>query len=68
MVGLTALVAGVALALPYLPRGGWFDLVPLNPEILAAVLGITAAYLVATEAAKRVFFRRFTPSVGLKAA
>ncbi len=68
MVGLTALVAGFALALPYLPMGAWFDLVPLNPEILVAVLVITAAYLVVTEAAKRAFFRRFTASVGLKAA
>lgn len=68
MLGLTVAVSALAVALPYLPMGRWFALVPLNPEILVAVVVITALYLGVTEAAKRAFFRRFTASVGLKAA
>lgn len=62
MLGLTAAVAAFAIVLPYSPAAAWFDLVPLKPAILGSVLGITAAYLTATEAAKRWFFQRFRPT------
>jgi len=48
----------VALALPYLPRAAVFDFEPLPAAVLAAVLGITAAYVLVTELAKRGFYRR----------
>lgn len=53
----TTLVVGVAtVALPFTRLGPAFGLVPLSPTVLAAMGGITAAYLAATEAAKRWFF------------
>jgi len=52
----TLAVALVALALPYLPRAAVFDFEPLPAGVLAAVLGITAAYVLVTELAKRAFY------------
>ncbi len=55
----TALVAAVALAWPFVPPlAGMFDLVPPPPALLASMLGIVAAYLAATELAKRFFMPR----------
>jgi len=51
----TAAVAGLTLVLPWLPGAAWFDFVPLPPQVLAAVLAITAAYAGASELAKRRF-------------
>jgi Mg2+-importing ATPase len=48
-------VAIVALALPYLP--GPFGFVPLRAELVAALLGITASYLLVSEIAKQRFFK-----------
>jgi len=53
----TLAVAVVTLALPYLPGAAVFDFEPLPAGVLAAVLGITAAYVLVTELAKRVFYR-----------
>ncbi|HXZ52587.1 MAG TPA: magnesium-translocating P-type ATPase [Burkholderiales bacterium] len=47
----------VALALPYLPHAVVFDFEPLPAKLLGAVLAITAAYVLATELAKRRFYR-----------
>lgn len=58
MLAATLLVAAVALLLPWVPPGRLFGFVPLPPDILAAVLGITLAYVAATEAVKRWFFGR----------
>ncbi len=49
-------VGAVALALPYLP--GPFGFVPLRLELVAALLGITAAYLMTSELVKQRFFAR----------
>jgi Mg2+-importing ATPase len=49
----TLVVGAVALATPYLPGREWFDFVPLPWSVLAAILGITLAYAVASELAKR---------------
>lgn len=63
----TGAVALVAVALPYTPAGALFGFVFLPPAMLAAVLAITAAYVVATEGFKRVFFaerRAARPAAG----
>ncbi|MGM9488169.1 magnesium-translocating P-type ATPase [Ideonella sp. YS5] len=52
----TALVAGVALAWPFIPPlAAVFGLVPLPPAMLASVLLVVAAYVAATELVKRRF-------------
>lgn len=53
----TLVVAGLAIALPYLgPVSRWFGLVPLPPHLLASALAIVALYIVATEIAKRRYY------------
>ena len=54
----TLLVAGTTIFLPYTRPGTLFGLVPLPAGFVALLLGITAAYLVASEAAKHIFYRR----------
>jgi Mg2+-importing ATPase len=56
LLGSTLLVAAATLALPYTPLAAPFGLVPLPPGFLALLLAITAAYLLASEAAKRRFY------------
>jgi Mg2+-importing ATPase len=51
-------VALVTIALPYTPLAPPLELVPLPASLLAIILGITAAYVVATELTKRVFWRQ----------
>jgi len=60
LVWSTLPIVVLTLALPYLPHGALFGLMPLPGTVLAAVLGITLLYLAATEYAKRGFYRRFT--------
>ena len=55
----TLLVAGTTIFLPYTPLGELFGFVPLPPGFVLLLLGITAAYLVASELVKGWFFRRF---------
>ena len=50
-------VVSVAVALPYLPLGAYFGLVPMPPAVLAVVAALTIAYLIVTEAAKHLFHR-----------
>jgi Mg2+-importing ATPase len=52
----SAAVAALALALPYAPFARLFDLVPLAPALLAALVGVTAGYVLASELAKRRFY------------
>jgi len=54
-------VVVLTLLTPWLPLGNLFALDPLPPAVLATVVGITLAYIGATEAAKRAFFRRLAP-------
>ncbi|MGA7983760.1 MAG: magnesium-translocating P-type ATPase, partial [Burkholderiales bacterium] len=59
-----------ALALPYLPHAAVFDFEPLPAALLGAVIGVTAAYVLVTEFAKRVFYRfptSGTPAPGSRA-
>ncbi|HWH73016.1 MAG TPA: HAD-IC family P-type ATPase, partial [Methylibium sp.] len=59
LLGLAAAVAAVALTLPWLgPLARALGLQPLPPALLGALLGIVVAYAAATEAVKRVFWRR----------
>ncbi|BCS32245.1 magnesium-translocating P-type ATPase [Luteitalea sp. TBR-22] len=55
LVSTIALIA-FALALPYLPGAGLVGFVPLPLPLLATVVGITTAYVGATELQKRWFF------------
>ena len=55
----TLAVAGATIFLPYTPLGALFGFVPLPLPFVLLLLGITGAYLVASEAVKGWFFRRF---------
>ena len=58
LAAATVAVAVLALALPYLaPVAGLLGFVPLPLPVLATLLGVVAAYVAATEAAKRWFWR-----------
>lgn len=59
MLVSTAVVGAVTLLLVLLPVGGVFGLVPIPAGLLLACLGITLAYTVTSELAKRWFFKRF---------
>jgi Mg2+-importing ATPase len=56
LVWTTVVVALVALALPALPGATVFGFVPLPLPLVGALLGITLAYVLATEAVKRRFY------------
>jgi Mg2+-importing ATPase len=63
-----AVVAGV-VCLPYIGWSKTFGFVPLPPLALAAVCGVTLAYLVAAETGKRWFYRlRLEPRSSLDRA
>lgn len=51
-------VALVTLALPYSPLSGILGFTPLPLSLLLVLLGITVAYITASEVAKRMFYRR----------
>jgi P-type Mg2+ transporter len=52
-----AATAALALALPFSPLAAAFQFVSLPPPLLGALLLLTLAYGLATEAAKRWFYR-----------
>jgi len=52
-------VVAVTLLLPYTGLGARVGLVPLPADFFLVLLGMVVVYLVAAEAAKRWFFRRF---------
>ncbi len=61
-------MALLGMALPYLPLAGEaFGLVPLNPGLVAATVGIALAYAAATEVAKRSFHRMQEAAMGDRA-
>jgi Mg2+-importing ATPase len=55
----TLVVAGATILLPYMSIGPIFGFVPLPPGFVLLLIGITGAYLVASELVKGWFFRRF---------
>jgi Mg2+-importing ATPase len=56
LVVATLITALLAVALPYLPGVAIFGFVPLPWPLLTVLLGVTAAYVAATELAKRLIF------------
>ncbi len=58
LLASTAAVAAVTLALPYLPFRALFGFVPLPAPLMLAMIGLTALYVVVTEAAKKYFYAR----------
>lgn len=62
----TVLVGLIAVGLPYAGSfAGLFGFAPLSWHLLVAMLGVTLAYVAATESAKR-FFYRDSPGAGLR--
>jgi Mg2+-importing ATPase len=61
LAGASVAVAGLALALPLTPVGGWFGLVPPPPAFYVFVAAAVASYLVLVEIVKRWFYRRLAP-------
>ena len=57
----TAAVTVLAFALPYLPFADALGFTTPTPALLAALVGITAFYVAATEATKRLLFQRISP-------
>lgn len=57
MMLVTALVAGITLALPYTPLGKLMQFTPLPGLTLLAIFGIVAVYFLSAEALKRWFYR-----------
>ena len=59
LLWISVAVAAAALALPYLPATQeLFDFVPLGPDVLALLVGITVAYVIANELIKSAFGKR----------
>jgi len=58
LLGTTAALVLVSLALPYFPGAEALGFVPLPGAVLAVVATITALYVLAAEATKRWFYRR----------
>jgi Mg2+-importing ATPase len=63
----TLAVALSVLALPWTPIAPALGLVPLDPSLLAALLGIVLAYLISAEALKRLFHRCLSRSASTAA-
>ena len=53
----TLIIAAATLLLPYSPFAALLNLVPLPPSLLALIGGITILYILASELAKRLFYR-----------
>jgi len=60
LLASTIALVAVALLLPSLPGVSALGFVPLPPVMLAVIVGITLAYVAATEIQKRWFFARQT--------
>jgi Mg2+-importing ATPase len=58
LVWSAAVVAALALALPYIWLGRMFGFVPLPASIMLAIIGITLSYVLVSELTKKIFFRR----------
>ncbi len=54
----TFMVISLALLLPYLPSHALFGFVPLPASMVLGMIGLTLAYIVAVELAKKIFYAR----------
>ncbi|HWL63222.1 MAG TPA: magnesium-translocating P-type ATPase [Steroidobacteraceae bacterium] len=61
LLGLTAAVCAIAIALPYLPFAALFGFTAMPAPLLLSLLAISALYVAATEVAKRPFYRTRPP-------
>jgi len=59
MLGITALVAAITLALPYTPLAGMLGFTPLPAIYLLVIFGIIVMYFLSAEFTKRWFYRKF---------
>jgi Mg2+-importing ATPase len=59
MLGMTLLIAGITLVLPYTPLAGLLGFAPLPVTYLLSVFGIIVLYFLSAEWVKRWFYRRF---------
>jgi Mg2+-importing ATPase len=57
LIGTTAAIVVLALALPYLPGSALLGFVPLPPSLLGLIILITLIYVFSAEATKRFFYR-----------
>ena len=58
LLGSSACIIVLALMLPYLPFSSIFGFVPLPAPLVLAMIGLTAAYVVVVELAKKSFYGR----------
>jgi Mg2+-importing ATPase len=54
----SAIMIGDTLVIPYLPIDAIFGFVPLPVPLTLAMIGLTLAYVVAVEIAKKFFYAR----------
>lgn len=59
MLGMTLLVAGITIVLPYTPLAGLLGFAPLPLTYLLSIFGIIALYFLSAELAKHWFYKRF---------
>jgi P-type Mg2+ transporter len=60
LLASTLIFVAITVVLPYLPFISVFGFVPLPAPLMLAMLGLTALYVVATEATKKYFYSRVT--------
>jgi len=66
VVALTLGATGFSWVLPYIPVvGAWFEFVRLPLTFLITMVAVVAGFLLAIEAAKRLFYKYFSPESGL---
>jgi Mg2+-importing ATPase len=58
LLASSLIVISIALVIPYLPFDSIFGFVPLPPPLMLAMIGLTLAYVVAAEIAKKYFYAR----------
>ncbi|MEO7427525.1 MAG: magnesium-translocating P-type ATPase [Fibrobacteria bacterium] len=64
LMGLSALVGAVSLALPWIPQMKGLGFAPLTPRILLLLFAILSGYVVVSELAKRPFYARAAGNSG----
>jgi Mg2+-importing ATPase len=60
LLGMTALVAVIVLAVPYTPLANVLGFDALSLPLLGAMIAIAGVYFASAEAAKRRFYRHFS--------
>jgi Mg2+-importing ATPase len=58
LLASSAIIIVIALVIPYLPFDSIFGFVPLPAPLMLAMIGLTLAYVVAAEVAKKYFYAR----------